>query len=213
MYLVGLTGGIGSGKSTVAAGFSARGAVVVDADRIAREIVEPGELALTELVERFGDDILRPDGTLDRPALAAIAFADDDARAALNAITHPRISQRLADRMAELAAADDTGDPTIVVLDIPLLVESRLYEQHDALVVVTAPPEIRLERLVSQRGMDESDVRARMATQLTDEDRRINATHIIDNSGDRAALERRIDEVWSQLTAAAEAAHQERASS
>ena len=216
MYLVGLTGGIGSGKSTVATGFAARGAVVVDADRLARAVVEPGEPALAELVEHFGEEILAPDGTLDRPALAAIAFADDDARAALNEITHPRIGQRIADRLAELAADDDAGDavaPAIVVLDIPLLVESKLYEQHDALVVVTATPEVRLERLVTQRGMDAADVRARMAVQIGDEERSAHATHIIDNSGDRALLERRLDEVWAQLVAAAEDARHERSAS
>lgn len=203
MYLVGLTGGIGSGKSTVAARFAARGAVVVDADRIARQIVEPGQPALAELVERFGEGILQADGDLDRAALAAIAFADDDSRAALNAITHPRIGQGVADQVAAAAAAEDPSDPTILVLDIPLLVESKLYEHHHALVVVVAPEELRVQRLVEHRAMDADDVRARMAAQITDEERTRDATFVIDNSGDLADLERRTDAVWERLVAAA----------
>lgn len=211
MYLVGLTGGIGSGKSTVAARFSARGAVVVDADRLAREIVEPGRPALDELVERFGVAILQDDGTLNRPALAAIAFSDDDARTDLNAITHPRIGQAIADRVAAAAAAEDPTDPTILVLDIPLLVESKLYEHHDALVVVVAPADLRVARLVEHRGMDADDIRARMAAQISDDERAANATYVIDNSGDLTALEAAADEVWEQLAAAARSAATEEA--
>jgi len=198
--LVGLTGGIGSGKSTVSARFAQLGAAVVDADRIAREVVEPGEPALDELVERFGDDLLRPDGTLDRKALAAIVFSDDRARADLNAITHPRIGAELLDRVQRLR--NDPPDSGIVILDVPLLTESMATVQgHDVLVVVEAPEQIRVQRVVASRDTSEDDVRARIRTQQTDEERRTVATHVIDNSGDLDDLYAQVDRVFTDLRA------------
>lgn len=202
MYLVGLTGGIGSGKSTVAERFRELGAAVVDADRIAREIVEPGEPALDGLVERFGEDILRPDGTLDRQGLAAIVFSDDEARADLNAITHPRIGERLLERVAQLE--EDPPDDGVVVLDVPLLTEStEMAQDLQALVVVEAPEDTRVERVVANRDTTEADVRARIAAQQTDEERRRRATYVIDNRGSLEELYEQVDQVYEELAAAA----------
>lgn len=194
MLLVGLTGGIGAGKSTVAQLLTARGAVVIDADEVARFVVEPGRPALEKLVERFGDGILDADGRLDRQALAKVAFADDAQRKELEAITHPAINEEFLRRT--LAAPPDA----IVVLDVPLLVESakaasRGYEE---VIVVESPPAVRLDRLVA-RGLDLADAEARMGAQATDEQRREVATYVVDNSGDHAALERQIDAIWSEL--------------
>jgi dephospho-CoA kinase len=194
--LVALTGGIGSGKSTVAALLAGHGAVVVDADAIAREVVEPGMPAFGALVERFGSGIVAADGTLDRPALAAIAFSDDEHRKALGEITWPAIGEETERRIA--AAADDD----IVVCDIPLLVESKAAgaRPYGAVIVVEAPRELRLDRLVL-RGLTRDDAAARMAAQASDEERRAVATHLVDNGGDLAALERQVDELWEQLCA------------
>jgi dephospho-CoA kinase len=199
MYLVGLTGGIGSGKSTVAARLAEHGVPVVDADLVAREIVAPGEPALADLVAHFGEGILTPDGSLDRAGLAAIAFADEEQRTALNAITHPRIAQRIADRLQRL---DDEG-AELVVLDHPLLLESDPTGRVDTVVVVLAPEELRLTRLVQQRGLDEQDVRARMRAQLDDETRRARADHVIDNDDDLDTLVARTDALLERLRAAA----------
>jgi dephospho-CoA kinase len=195
MLLVGLTGGIGSGKSTVAAGLAARGAGLVDADAIAREIVEPGGPAYHPVVERFGADVVQPDGTLDRAALAAVVFADDVARADLNRLTHPVIGQVMGERVAAAAA-----EHVIVVLDIPLLNIATKDRFHlGAVVVVDTPEEIAVDRLVSQRGFSEADARARVAAQISRDERRSLADHVIDNSGDRARLEEQIDQAWSWL--------------
>lgn len=196
MLLVALTGGIGSGKSTVARMLAERGAVVLDADAVAREVVEPGSLALERIVERFGPGVLDPSGRLDRPALGRIVFGDDAARRDLEAITHPAIGEEMARRMAE--APPDA----VVVFEIPLLVESgRAAERgYDAVVVVEAPGDVRLERLEG-RGLANDDARARMAAQADDAERRGIATHVVDNSGDEEALARRVDELWSDLTA------------
>lgn len=179
MLMVGLTGGIGAGKSTVTAVLADAGAVVVDADRIAREVVEPGSPGLAMLVAEFGEDILGPDGALDRAALAAKAFVDAERTAALNAITHPLIGERTAELFGS-APAD-----AIVVHDMPLLVEGGMAPGYHLVIVVDTPAEIRLRRLVEQRGMPEEDARARMARQATDEARRAVADVLIDNSGDR----------------------------
>jgi dephospho-CoA kinase len=168
MYLVGLTGGIGSGKSTVAARLAEHGVPVVDADQVAREIVEPGEPALDDLVAHFGERILDADGRLDRPGLAAIAFVDEEQRAALNAITHPRIAERIAARLQQL----EEDGVEIAVLDHPLLLEGDPTGRVDTIVVVLAPEDVRVRRLVEQRGLDEDDVRARMRAQVSDEVRR-----------------------------------------
>jgi len=197
--MVGLTGGIGSGKSTVAALLRARGAVVVDADAIAREVVEPGSPALGQLVERFGADILRPDGTLDRGALAQKAFVDDESRKALEAITHPAIGAEFLRQLAEAPKG------AVVVHDVPLLVESTRGYDYGAVIVVEAPREVRLERLEA-RGIPRADAEARMAAQATDDERRSVATWVLDNGGDLAALERQVDDIWPELAAKAKAA-------
>jgi len=196
VLLVGLTGGIGAGKSTVAKLLAARGAVIVDADEVARAVVEPGQPALAALVERFGKGILDADGRLDRPALGKLAFADEQSHKDLEAITHPAINHEFMRRTVE------SPPDAIVVLDVPLLVESpkaraRAKDYH-AVIVVEAPREIRLDRLEA-RGLERTDAAARMAAQATDEQRREIATHLVDNAGDADALERQIDEIWADL--------------
>lgn len=197
MLLVGLTGGIGSGKSTVARLLVARGAVVVDADAVAREVVEPGTPALAALVDRFGAGVLGSDGTLDRQALAALAFVDDASRKDLEAITHPAINEEFLRRM--LAAPPDA----IVVCDVPLLAESEQARGrgYPIVIVVEAPADLRLTRLEG-RGVGREDAERRMAAQASDEERRALATHVIDNSGDLAALEQQVDAIWPDLEAA-----------
>ena len=194
MLLVGLTGGIGAGKSTVAELLAARGAVIIDADQVARAVVEPGQPALKKLVERFGESILDPDGRLERGALAKLVFGDDEARRDLEAITHPAINDEFSRRVVE-APSD-----AIVVLDVPLLAESEQARKrpYQTVVVVEAPRNVRLERLEA-RGVDRADAEARMAAQAGDEERRKIATHVVDNARDRADLERQIDEVWADL--------------
>lgn len=205
MYLVGLTGGIGSGKTTVADMLTERGAVVIDADRIAREVVEPGTEGLSEIVERFGPDVVDADGRLDRAAVAEIVFADAPARADLNAIVHPRVRQRIGERLVQLAQDDDRGN-RIVILDVPLLVEGGSDHGYQDVIVVTAPEEVRVQRLVRERGMDPEDVRARIGSQADDRERLEVATHVIDNGGSLEDLERRVDEVHRELRRSAEAA-------
>jgi len=194
---VGLTGGIGSGKSTVGELLVQRGAVLIDADRIAREVVVPGGAAYQPLVDRFGPGILAPDGTVDRPSLAAIAFADAESLAALNAITHPAISAVMAQRRAAEAGGD-----RVVVLDIPLLKpEHRDVLSLDVVVVVDCPVEVAVDRLVQQRGFSLQDAEARVAAQAGREERRHGADFVIDNSGDRGRLVAEVDRVWVSLAA------------
>ncbi|HEY3672467.1 MAG TPA: dephospho-CoA kinase [Acidimicrobiia bacterium] len=192
--LVGLTGGIGSGKSTVAGLLRNKGATVVDADEVARSVVEPGEPALAKLVGRFGAGILGDDGRLDRPALAAVAFADDDGRKALGEITWPAIGEEFERQIGE-APAD-----AIVICDVPLLVESKAAaaRPYMAVLVVEAPLDLRLERL-EVRGVPRDDAERRMAAQATDDERREVATHLIDNGGDLESLSRQVDDVWADL--------------
>jgi dephospho-CoA kinase len=194
VLLVGLTGGIGAGKSTVADLLAERGAVIVDADEVARAVVDPGQPALEKLVERFGSGILDADGRLDRPVLAKLAFVDDQSRRDLEGITHPAINEEFGRRVAE-APSD-----AIVVLDVPLLTESPQARArgYQIVIVVEAPRDVRLARLEG-RGVDRADAEARMSAQAGDEDRRKIATHVVDNSGDRASLERQIDELWADL--------------
>src|SRR5581483_1807456 len=161
MLRIGLTGGIGAGKSTVSATFAECGGVIVDGDVIAREVVEPGTEGLAKLVEAFGDDILLPDGALDRPALAAKAFGDEEQRATLNGIVHPLVAQRRAEII------DSVSDEKVIVEDIPLLVESGMAPLFPLVVIVHAGPDVRVQRLI-KRGMAESDARARIAAQATD---------------------------------------------
>ncbi|OBG37252.1 dephospho-CoA kinase [Mycobacterium sp. E3198] len=190
MLRIGLTGGIGAGKSALSSTFATCGAVIVDGDVIAREVVQPGTEGLAALVEAFGDDILLPDGSLDRPALAAKAFRDDEARQKLNGIVHPLVGKRRAEIIASVP-----GD-SVVVEDIPLLVESGMAPLFPLVVVVHADVEVRVRRLVDQRGMPEEDARARIAAQASDEQRRAVADIWVDNSGSPEDLVRRAHDVW-----------------
>ncbi len=192
MLRIGLTGGIGAGKSTVSETFAECGGVVVDGDVIAREVVEPGTEGLASLVDAFGDDILLPNGALDRPALAAKAFSNDDHRATLNGIVHPLV----AHRRAEIIAAVD--EDQVVVEDIPLLVESQMASLFPLVVIVHADPELRVRRLVEQRDMGEEDARARIAAQASDEQRRRAADVWLDNSGSQGELVQKARELWYQ---------------
>ncbi len=200
MHLVGLTGGIGSGKSTVARLLAERGAVVVDADQVAREIVEPGEPALVEIADRFGPEVIAEDGTLDRATVAATVFADPEARRDLEAITHPRIADRIAMRIAAAQADEEAdGRSRIVVVDHPLLVESGAAASYPTVIVVVAPEQVRIRRLVEHRGMDEADARARLATQADDDARRAVATHVVDNGGSLDDLVAQVDAIVADL--------------
>jgi dephospho-CoA kinase len=193
MILVALTGGIGSGKSTVSQRLAARGAVIIDADAIVRELQRAGSPLLDRLAERFGAGIIREDGELDRPALAAIVFADDQALADLNAIVHPEVRTEIAIR---IAAETDTDH--IVVVDTPLF-EVTSDVEFAAVVVVDVPPEVAVERLVGQRGLTEADARARITKQIGREERIAKADRVIDNSGDLTALDGAVDELWEWL--------------
>ena len=196
MFLVGLTGGIGSGKSTVAAGLADRGAAIVDADAISREILEPGGAAYGPVVERFGPSIVGPDGRIDRAAVAALVFGDPDALAALNALTHPVIGQVMAERTAAAASRSE-----VVVLDIPLLnIATKDRFAFAAVVVVDTPEELAVERLVGQRGFTEEDARARIAAQISRQERRELADLVLDNSGTRSDLEGQINRAWAWLS-------------
>jgi dephospho-CoA kinase len=195
MFVVGLTGGIGSGKSTVSAALVARGAVLVDADAITRELQQPGTPVFEAMVNRFGLEVVASDGSLDRGVMASIAFADEEALADLNAIVHPAVGKEIAVRLGELAETDH-----LVVLDVPLLVESG-RSGLDALVVVDLDPEEAIRRLVDQRGMGEGDARRRMARQVGREERRSRADFIVDNSGSREGAEVEIDRLWEWLEA------------
>ncbi|MFI6859195.1 dephospho-CoA kinase [Streptomyces sp. NPDC050421] len=193
MLKVGLTGGIGAGKSEVSRTLAGYGAVLIDADLIAREVVEPGTPGLAAVVEEFGTGILTAEGTLDRPALGSIVFADSERLAALNAIVHPLVGAR----SAELERA--AGPGSVVVHDVPLLTENGLAPLYDLVVVVDAAPETQLDRLVHLRGMTEQEARARMAAQATREQRRAVADLVIDNDGPIAALEPQVRSVWAEL--------------
>ncbi|MFD4023535.1 dephospho-CoA kinase [Streptomyces sp. NPDC058576] len=193
MLKVGLTGGIGAGKSEVSRLLVEHGAVLIDSDRISREVVEPGTPGLASVVEEFGPGVLTAEGTLDRPALGAVVFADADRRAALNAIVHPLVGARAAE--LERAAPEDA----VVIHDVPLLAENGLAPFYDLVVVVDASAETQLDRLVRLRGMTESDARARMAAQATREQRRAVADLIVDNDGPREALDAQVREVWEEL--------------
>lgn len=193
MLLVGLTGGIGSGKSTVSAMLAARGAVIIDGDAIVRELQARGSPVLAAIVERFGDDVLDDDGALDRGALAAIVFNDAEALDDLNHIVHPPLGEEVVARIEA-----ERGTDHVVVLDFPLLTE-RPRTDLDATIVVDIPVEVAVERLVSSRGMDADDVQARIANQATREQRLAIATHVIDNAGDLTSLEAQVDAIWADL--------------
>lgn len=196
MLNVGLTGGIGSGKSEVTRRFAALGAHIIDADAIAREVVEPGTPGLDAVVAEFGPEVRAADGSLDREAVAAKVFSDDDARARLNAIVHPLIGERVFDLLAEYEAADPHG---ILINDVPLIAEAGVAERYEVIVVVDAPVETQLERLVSLRGMTREAAQARIDVQASREDRLRLADYVITNDGDLAALQRQVEEIWAQL--------------
>jgi dephospho-CoA kinase len=193
---VALTGGIGSGKSTVARLLADHGAMIVDADAIAREVVAPGQPALDEIAAAFGPDVVAPDGTLDRARLASIVFGDDEALARLNAITHPRIAERSAELLAQ--APEDA----VVVYDMPLLVEQgpSAVQGWDLVIVVDSSDDIRLERLIA-RGMEPQDARRRMDAQASRAERSAVADIVLDNSGSHEGLEAQVDLLWARVTA------------
>ncbi|GAA4844408.1 dephospho-CoA kinase [Kitasatospora terrestris] len=193
MLRIGLTGGIGAGKSEVSRQLAELGAVIVDSDLIAREVVAPGTPGLAAVVEEFGAGVLRADGGLDRPALGAVVFTDPQRLAALNAIVHPLVRAR----SAELEGS--AGPDAIVVHDVPLLAENGLAPLYEAVIVVDAPDQVRIDRLVRLRGMAEDEARARMAAQATREDRLAVADLVIDNSGTLDELTPRVREVWQRL--------------
>jgi len=195
MLEIGLTGGIGSGKSTVAALLVARGAVLLDADAIVRQVQQPGAPVFAAMVERWGDDIVAADGTLDRQAVADRVFGDPDELAALNAIVHPAVGDEMTRRRAELANTDAT-----VVLDIPLLVESG-HEGLGGIIVVDVDPEVAVERLVAHRGFAEQDARDRISRQASREDRLVRADVVVDNSGTLEDLEDEVDRAWAWVQA------------
>jgi dephospho-CoA kinase len=190
---VGLTGGVASGKSTVSAMLAELGAVVIDADLLAREVVARGTPGLTAVVAEFGDEVLTPDGDLDRPAMGRLVFGDEDARRKLEAIVHPLVFERIVD-LEEHAAETD-----VVVHDIPLLAEGGRAGSFDAVVVVDTPRELQLERMVRDRGWTREDAEARIAAQATRDERLAIATHVIENAGTREDLRTRVAEVYAEL--------------
>ncbi|HYH26235.1 MAG TPA: dephospho-CoA kinase [Blastococcus sp.] len=196
MLRIGLTGGIGSGKSTVATLLAARGAVVVDADRIAREVLEPGTPGLSAVVTEFGPGVLTADGALDRAALAAIVFSDDDARRRLDGLVHPLVRHRTAE-LVQAAPPD-----AVVVNDVPLLVETGQAGSYDLVLVVEADLETRVARLVD-RGLTEADARARIVAQATDDQRRSVADVVLDNSGTPEELAAQVERFWAERVAPA----------
>jgi dephospho-CoA kinase len=196
--ILGLTGGIAAGKSVVARRLAELGAVHVDADAIAREVVEPGTPALGEIRRRFGDAVIAPDGSLDRPALGAIVFSDADARADLNGITHPAVRRRSQELFAEAAAADPDA---IVVYDVPLLVEGTRHDEFDRIVVVHADRDERVRRLVELRGMSPDEAARRIDAQASDAERLAVADDVIDANGTLDDTLRQVDELWARLSA------------
>lgn len=198
MQLIGLTGGIASGKSTIASRLAEHGAVVVDADRIAREVVEPGTPALAQIAERFGPGVIAPDGSLDRPALGAIVFGDPEALQALNGITHPAV---LAASTARFQAAADADPEAIVVYDVPLLVESANEYPFDRVVVAHADEATRTRRLVDLRGMDVAEAERRIRSQASDEERLAVADVVIDTGGTLQHTREQVDALWEELRA------------
>ncbi len=198
MLRVGLTGGIGSGKSEVSRLLAAHGAVIIDADVAARAVVAPGTPGLARVAEAFGPGVLGPDGALNRERLGAIVFRDPASRATLNGIVHPLVGEWM--RAAERAAVAASGGDVIIVHDVPLLAENRRAGDFDLVIVVDVPPELQLERLVSQRGMTPDQARARLAAQASREQRLAVADLVIDNSGSLEDLDRRVAGVWADLT-------------
>jgi dephospho-CoA kinase len=197
MRVIGLTGGIAAGKTVVADRLAELGAVRIDADRLAREVVEPGTPALAEIARRFGAGVIQDDGSLDRPALGAVVFQDPDARRDLEAITHPAVRALSARRMAEAGEADPDA---IVVYDIPLLVESGRVDEFDRIVVVHAPREERIRRLIELRGMPRAEAERRIASQASDEDRLAVADDVVDSGVSLASTLEQTDRLWANLS-------------
>lgn len=193
MLRVGLTGGIGAGKSEVSRRLAAQGAVVIDADAVAREVVAPGTPGLAEVTAAFGPEVLGPDGSLDRTLLGEVVFADAAARGKLNAIIHPRVAQR----MTELEQA--AGQGAIVVHDVPLITENGLASSYDIVVVVDVPPRIQLERLTRHRALTREQAKARIAAQASRDQRLAVAGIVVDNSGSLTELDRQVGELWAEL--------------
>jgi dephospho-CoA kinase len=193
MLRVGLTGGIGAGKSEVSRRLAAQGAIIIDADLIAREVVAPGTSGLAEVTDAFGPGVLGPDGALDRTVLGDIVFADKEKLARLNAIIHPRVGER----MQELEAA--AGPGSIVVQDVPLIAENNLASAYDLVIVVDVPPRIQLDRLVRVRGMSKEQAQSRMAAQVAREHRLAVADIVVDNSGSLTELDRQVGDLWAEL--------------
>ncbi|MBN9158245.1 MULTISPECIES: dephospho-CoA kinase [unclassified Microbacterium] len=200
MPLIALTGGIASGKSTIAARLAEHGAVIVDADRIVREVQTPGSPVLARIAAEFGDEMIAPDGQLDRAALGARVFGDAEALGRLNAIVHPAVK---AESQRRFAAAKEADPEAVVVYDVPLLVEARADDPWDLIVVADAPAALREDRLVRQRGLDRAEAAKRIASQVPDERRREIADVLIDTSGDLADTIRQTDALWRTLTGAA----------
>lgn len=198
MLNVGLTGGMGSGKSAVSALLASHGAVIVDHDKTARDIVQPGRAALRQIVERFGEGVLLEDGSLNRPALAALVFnGDESARLDLNRITHPRIARSTREQYNR--AVKRLGDQAIVIQDSPLLYETKAQGKYIGVIAVEAPAELRIKRLQAGRGIPEDEARRRIAVQATDEQRRTVARWVIVNDGDMNDLAAKVDELWAKL--------------
>ena len=195
MLILGLTGGIGSGKSTVSRAFARLGAVVLDADLIAREVVEPGTPGLAAVVAAFGEEVLLPDGTLDRDGLGRLVFADEAARSRLSAILHPLIGARTA----ELWADAEASGAEVLVHDVPLLVEAGLQGMYDEVLVVDVPPEVQLDRLVRLRGMDPEEAQRRIDAQAPRAARLAVATQVIDNNGSLKDLEECVEALWKKF--------------
>ncbi|MEX0151798.1 dephospho-CoA kinase [Microbacterium sp. LMI1-1-1.1] len=196
MPLLALTGGIASGKSTISAMLAAHGAVVVDADAIVRDVQAAGSPVLRSIAEEFGAEVLRPDGSLDRPALGARVFGHPERLAALNALVHPAVRAESARRFAAAFAEDPAA---VVVYDVPLLAEARSGDAWDLVVVVHAPAEVRTRRLVEGRGMTEDEARSRIASQASDEERLALADVVIDTDGTMDATRRQVDELWARV--------------
>jgi dephospho-CoA kinase len=197
---VGLTGGIGAGKSEVARRLASYGAVVIDADAVAREVVAPGTPGLAEVVQAFGPDVLRPDGSLDRDRLGQFVFADESLRMKLNSIVHPRVGERMAELEAQAGAAP------VIVHDVPLLAENHLADRFDEVVVVDVAPRVQAERLARERGMSRAQAQARMRAQASRQERLAIASIVVDNSGSLAELDREVGELWAELRRRARAA-------
>ena len=193
MLRVGLTGGIGAGKSEVSRRLAAQGAVLIDADAIAREVMAPGSPGLAAVTAEFGEDLLRPDGSLDRERLAQLVFSDKNLLARLNAITHPLVGERMAQ------AEREAGPDAIVVHDVPLIAENNLKAGYDLVVVVDAPEHVQLERLTRHRQMAAEQAEARMAAQVSREQRLAIADLVVDNSSSLAELDRQVGDLWAEL--------------